>query len=330
MSIINRQKQRDNMRTTPLLLLSTLLAPLFIVGCQEHDPSLNTPTSGHLILFVEAEYAPLIRPLVDSFQLRTPSTSIELREIEARAGVQEFLNAFITDTTRSDTSASVALIIGRRLLDDEREAIVSRGLEPRLHELTIGYDGIAVAVAESSSLKETTVARLTEALATKSRPESTLQEGAGSTPIRFLFGPANSSSYAFVRDNLLGDLESPEGGARWIGDRDSLLDMVAAGEGVAIGGWYSLSDSSRGIRTLALGGIDTNGVESRPVPVHISSLVMNLYPLETPIVGYALGNRNSLGNGFLSWIALSGDPQQYIANRGVEPENVRFRFEREE
>lgn len=330
MKMINRLKQRSNMRTVPLLLVSAILAPLLLIGCEEHDPSVNTPTSGRLILFVEAEYAPLIRPLVDSFQLRTPSTSIELREIEARAGVQEFLNAFITDTTRADTSASVALIIGRRLLNDEREAIVSRGLESRLHELTIGYDGIAVAVAEDSPLRETTVARLKEALVTKSRPASTLQEGAGSAPVRFLFGGANSSAYSFVRENLLGDRGSPEAGARWVGDRDSLLDMVAAGEGVAVGGWYTLSDSSRGIRTLALGGPDTNGVDRKPVPVHITSLVMGLYPFETPIVGYALGNRNSLGNGFLNWIALSGGPQQYIANQGVEPENVRFRFEREE
>ena len=253
-----------------------------------------------------------------------------MREIEARSGVQEFLNAYITDTAKTETTPSVALIIGRRLLDDEQEAIAGRGLTGSLHELTIGYDAVAVAVAEGSPLKETTVEQLRAGLAMKSRPASTLQDDAGSTPVRFLFGPANSSAYTFVRRNLLGDLESPESGARWVGDRDSLLDLVASGEGVAIGSWYALSDSARGIRTLALGETDSNGVAQKPVPAIVPTLVMNTYPLEMPIIGYALGNRNSLGNGFLNWIALSGDPQQYIANRGVEPENVRFRFEREE
>ncbi len=307
-----------------------LCATIVLIGCGEHNPNVNTPTSGRLLLFVEAEYAPLIRPLVDSFQARTPSTSVEVREVNAREGVQLFLNTYLADTARSDTSVSVALIMGRRLLVDEGEAIRSRALDGQLHELTIGYDALAIAVPENSALKETTVENLKRALATEKRTGSTLQEGGGSAPIRLLFPSQNSAPYTFVRDSLLDGAESPASDARWVENRDSLLDMVAAGEGIAIGGWFPLSDSGRGIRTLAMGGVDSNGTATKPVPVHITSLVMDLYPLEFPIVGYALGNRNSLGNGFINWIALSGDPQQNIANRGVEPENVRFRFEREE
>ncbi len=326
MNTISNQRTR----TTLLPVGFILILMLGVIGCTEHDPRLNTPTSGRMILYVEEGYAPLFRPLVDSFHARTPATSIEVREIDARQGVTRLLNDFIADTSRADTSTSVALIMARRLLDDERDAIMSRGLETILYEMTIGYDGLAVAVPDNSPLRQTTVEQLRKGLVTEGRTSGTLQEGTGEEGVRFIFPGVNSSVYRFVQDNLLDSAERPAPEVFAVETVDSLLDLVAAGRGVGIAGWYPMQRRGDAVRTLDLGGRDSTGAAMKPVPVHVTSLVMGLYPLKLPIVGYTLGGRNSLGNGFLNWIALSSDPQQYIVNQGLEGENVRYRFEREE
>lgn len=307
-----------------------LILMLGITGCTEHDPRLNTPTSGRMILYIEEGYAPLFRPMVDSFQARTPATSIEIREIDARQGVTRLLNDFIADTSRADTSTSVALIMARRLLDDERDAIMSRGLEDVLYEMTIGHDGLAVAVPESSPLQQTTVEQLREGLMTEGRTSEVLQEGTGGETARFIFPGVNSSVFRFVQENLLDSAAQPAPQVMAVGTVDSLVDLVAAGRGIGIAGWYPMQREGKAIRILDLGGRDTTGAVMKPVRVHVTSLVMGLYPLKLPIVGYTLGGRNSLGNGFLNWIALSSGPQQHLVNQGVEGENVRYQFEREE
>lgn len=307
-----------------------LILVLGVVGCTEHDPRLNTPTSGRMVLYVEEGYAPLFRPLVDSFQARTPATSIEIREVDARQGVTRLLNDFIADTSRADTSTSVALIMARRLLDDERDAIMSRGLENVLYEMTIGYDGLAVAVPENSPLQQTTVEQLREGLMTEGRTSEVLQEGTGGEAVRFIFPGTNSSVFRYIQENLLDSAAQPAPQVMAVGTVDSLVDLVAAGRGIGVAGWYPMQREEKAIRILDLGGRDSTGAEMKPVRVHVTSLVMGLYPLKLPIVGYTLGGRNSLGNGFLNWIALSSGPQQHLVNHGVEGENIRYRFEREE
>lgn len=320
------------MKTTThtISLTLCLILSIAVTSCDENDPRLNTPTSGRLVLYVEPGYAPLFGPLVDSFEARTPATSIEVREIDARQGVTRLLNDFITDTARADTSVSVALIMGRRLLDDEREAIVSRGLENRLYEMTIGHDALAVAVPESSSLQQTTVGKLRQALVTERRTDGMLGEGTGGEPVRFILPDPNSSAFHAITTRVLDSGAALARPVRTVGTADSVASLVAAGEGIGIAGWYPLQRNLDGIRILELGGRDSTGAEMRPVRVHVTSLVMGLYPLKMPIVGYTVGGRNSLGNGFLNWIALSTAPQQYLVEQGLEGENVRYRFERQE
>src|SRR5688500_5550619 len=92
-------------------------------ACEPPDPNANTPTSGRLIVFVDEMYAPLIDALKDTFALRSPNARIEVHAVPARMAVEELLRAEIGTTVRLDTTATVAVVIGRHLIDDERKAI---------------------------------------------------------------------------------------------------------------------------------------------------------------------------------------------------------------
>jgi hypothetical protein len=194
-----------------------------------------------------------------------------------------------------------------------------------LAEVPIATDGVAVATATESALTETTRERLVKALATEGRAMSALQEDAGNGTLRFLFPSPNSSPYHYVRGTLL-DGETPAGPARWLSTSDSLMDLIAAGEGVGIVNWYRAHLDSTRVRTLKVGFTDTAGMIQPPVRIHPTSLVMNLYPMEMPVVGYTLSGINSLANGFLTWVARSDIAQHYLAYQGLEPENVQMQL----
>lgn len=312
---------------SPILALSITLA---LASCGEQNPNVNTATSGRMILLVEEGYADLFEGFADRFEERVGSATIEVRSVTARAGVEEMINTFLADTARSDTAVSISLIMARDLLPDERQLLEERNLAERLSTVLIGYDGLALAVAEQSPIEEGTVDGLRLALDREDPTANDLMPGGPTTTLRFLFGSPNSGPYAFVRDSLLdSDSSRPAAPASWVDDPSELVAKVAAGEGVGISGWYLLSDSTAGIRTLRMSRTVGSG-ERAPVRVHVTSLVMGIYPMKIPIIGFTLGPTNSLGNGFLQWVGLSEEPQRELATIGLEPENVRFEFTTEE
>ena len=308
-------------RSIVLLLIAGL--QLLLSSCGEQDPKLNTATSGRLLVLVDEMYEPLIRELADTFMSRTPARTVTVQPMQPRAAVQELINRHLSDTIASDTAISVAIIIGRELLEDEQQAIRERQLN--LLDKKIGYDGLAVVVPTSSPLQETSLERLKDALATPDRTANAFQEGTGNEVQRFLFTDPNSSAYSFIRSFLKIDSGST-GPARFYKTSDSVLDAVARGEGIAVMGWYPAHRDSTRVRTLKMGFTDSANVQHPPVPVHTATLVMKQYPVKLPIAGYTFSGVNSLANGFLTWLAVGQDAQEELARRGIEPENLRFRF----
>jgi hypothetical protein len=301
-----------------LIALGVIVA---LAGCEPPNPDANTPTTGRLILFVDEMYAPLIEALRDTFALRSPNARIEIHAVPARTAIEEMLRADAGMTQRRDTSATVAAVIGRRMLADEERAITEAG--EQLGTYVIGYDGLVAAVATGSPMRQTTLERLRNAL--KSPPGYPLEIdsaiGAGTT--QFLVPNQNSSTFMVVRRELLGDsnIAAP---VRYFATSDSVADRAAAGEGIALLGWYRVNRDSTRLRPLLMGHNDTLGRYIRPVRVHPSTLVTGTYPLRQPIVGYTLAPNNSLANGFLTWLARSQDAQYFLVYRGLQPENVRI------
>lgn len=302
-----------------LLFLSAFL----IAGCESYNPDRNTATSGRLIVLVDEMYAPLIRELADTFMLRSPATKITVEPIAARTAVQEWINHHLADTGISDTTTALAIILARQLLPDERQAIAERNLTTELKEIPLAYDGLAVVVQKDSPLHKTTLEQLREAVKTEGRTSNSLEEGTGENSLRFIFPDPNSSAYALVRTALLQDAD-PAAPVAYRKTSDSVLNAVTAGEGVGIMGWYPASRDSARVRMLEIGYTDSAGATHPPVRIHTASLVMNLYPLKLPIIGFTFARVNSTANGFLTWLAQSA--QTELSNRGLEGENMRYRF----
>lgn len=320
-NLTTTMKRQHRNYTIGLLVAFLMIA----IGCDSQNPERNTATSGRLLVLVDEMYEPLIRELADTFMSRTPARTITVQPLLARTAVQELINKYLADSLITDTTTRVAMILGRELLDDERQAIQEKGLDNGLIEIPIGYDGLAVVVPNSSPLQETTRERLKAALATKSRTANDVQEGAGTDVLRFIFTDPNSSAYNFIRQSLLEN-QPPASPARHYQTSDSVLEAVANNEGVGLMGWYPAHQDSARVQTLKMGFTDSTGLVHSATRVHTVTLVMDKYPLKLPLVGYTFASVNSLANGFLTWLALGQDAQEGLANRGLQPKNLRFRF----
>jgi|GEM_PF-2055114 len=300
------------------------LVALLQIGCEAPNPKANTPTSGKLILYVDEAYAPTIRALADTFAKRSPNAIIDVRSVPARTAVQNLLTADIQDTSGADTAAVTAVVIGRRLLADEREA--AKRITFEMKEYLLGYDGIAVVVPASSPLNSTRLEHLRRAL-TSPQGGALLDSlpAAGGAPVRFLLPDQNSSLLPVISSAVLKD-SAVTAPARYFSSSDSVMGAVAAGEGIGIMGWLRAHRDSATVRTLAIGFLDSTGTWHPPAPVHTTTLVTDAYPIKQPLVGYTFSLNNSLAIGFLAWLSRSQDAQYYLANHGVQPENVKIRI----
>lgn len=304
-------------------LLALVALSLGAAGCEPPNPDANTSTSGKLVVYVDEIYAPMFRVLADSFMTKSPNAKIEVRSATARMVMQNLFDAAARDTAVTDTGTVTAAIVGRMLLPDEQGAIASAGFDSK--EYLLAYDGLALVVPVSSPLRYSTLEQLRSALRSSAPTLSVLDSAAPQEPLRFLFPDQNSSVYAVVRLLLLND-SNVAAPARYLGTGDSVLNSVAAGEGVGVMGWLAAHRDSSRLRTLPLGYIDSTGGIHPPVAIHPTSLVTGAYPLKQPIVGYTFASSRSLAVGFLAWLARGQDAQFYMGHQGLQPENARIRI----
>lgn len=302
-------------------ILLVALVAMTVAGCEPPDPNANTPTSGRLILFVDEMYAPLVRALADTFALRSPNAKIEVHSVPARMAVEELLRADVGPAARRDTTASIAIVIGRRLLKDEQQAIDDARVQ--LNSYVIAHDGLVFVVPIASAIEATTMERLRVALRGTEDNSMTL-DSANSTPVKqFTVPNQNSSTFMELRRQLLNDsnIAAP---VRYFASSDSVVEVVVAEGGVGILPWYRAHRDSARIRPLRVGHTDSLKRYIEPVRVHPATLVTNTYPLKQPIVGFTLAPTNSLANGFLTWLARGQDAQYFLVYQGLQPENVKL------
>ena len=309
-------------RTACAGIIVPLILMIAAAGCEAPNPDTNTPTSGRLVVYVDEMYAPLIRTLADSFMVRSPNAKIVVQPVPARMAVQELFNSVGRDTSKADTGTTYAIVIGRELLPDEKDAATKGGLDTK--DYIIAYDGLAVAVPGASPLRYTTLENLRRALGSPAPMLSMLDSTAPAEPLRFLLPDQNSSTYPAVHA-LLGD-SAVTAPARYFSTGDSVLGAVAAGEGIGLIGWTPAHEDSATVKTLALGFIDSLGGIHPPAIVHPTSLVTGAYPIRQTLSGYTFSTIRSLAAGFLAWLANAQDAQYYLANHGMQPENVKIRI----
>lgn len=310
-------------RMRAAIALLVIGVALYAVGCETPNPKANTPTSGHLVVFVDELYAPLFQALTDTFMLRSPNAKVEIRPVAARNAVQALLDAWGRDTSRADTSVVYAIIIGRTLLPDELDLITKGGIDSK--EYLLARDGVALVVPNGSPLNKGTREGLQRALAAKDATMGMIDSAAGSAPLRFILTDQNSSTLGWVRHVLTHD-SNVAAPARYFSTGDSVMAAVRAGEGMGLLGWWRAHRDSASTRTLPLGFVDSNGGVHPPAIIHPTSLVTDAYPLKLPIAGYTFASNHSLAVGFLAWMARSQDAQYTMARQGLQPENVKIRI----
>lgn len=311
--------------TRRLAVLVCLLL-LSFAGCDGPDPSVDTPTSGRLVAFVDETYAPLIATLADSFMTKMQASRIEVRTGPARMMVQAFLDAQFTDSASRDSGASFTLIIGRPLLPDEAKALTQIGSGGSgLKEYPFAWDGIALAAPAGTAIRYTLVDRIRTALARKDATLSLLDSLAPATPLRWLVTDQNSSTLPVIKGLLLTDsnITAP---ARYFTTSDSVVAAVANGEGVGLVSWYAAHRDSAHVTTLAVGRIDSLGFLRNPTRVHPTTLVTDAYPLKQPLTGFTFSTERSLAVGFLAWLTRSQDAQYFIARSGGLQPSVKMRL----
>ncbi|MEO5929937.1 MAG: substrate-binding domain-containing protein [Candidatus Kapaibacterium sp.] len=303
------------------LFFSIIVMAALVAGCGPSGPGGSSATSGRLVVYADEIYAPLIRALADTFMVRSPNANVEVRPLSARKSVQSLFDSPVHDTTGADTMATTAIVIGRKLFPDEKQASEKGGFE--VSEYLIAHDGFAVVVPNGSPLHTTTMERLRAALS-GGGPAGLDSAGAGGA-VRFLLTDQNSSALAFARSMLLHD-SNVTAPAQYVSTADSLLKRVAAGDGIGLLGWFAAHRDSAAVRTLAIGFTDSTRTVHPPAIIHPASLVTGIYPMKQPLVGYTFASSHSLAIGFLAWLSKSTDAQAYLVNHGLQGENIKLQI----
>jgi phosphate transport system substrate-binding protein len=302
--------------------IGALAIAIAAVGCEAPNPHANTPTSGRLVVYADEGYGPLLKALADTFMIRSPNAKVEVRQLSARMAVQSLLDAVSRDTNRTDTGTTYAIVVGRKLLPDEQEAMTKGGID--IKEYVIAWDGLSVVVPNDSPIKQSSIERLRATLASAAPTLSMLDSTAGAAPLRFILPDQYSSTYSEVQRMLKGaKLAAP---ANYFSTTDSVLAAVASGNGIGLLGWLPAHRDSARTRTLALGFTDSLGKVHPAAIVHPTSLVTGAYPVKQPLVGYTYAATRSLAVGFMAWLSKGQDAQYYIARHGLQPENVKIRI----
>ena len=308
------------MRSSFLILM---LISLFVISaCQEPDPKSNTATSGKLILYVDELYVPIIKSLVDSFKVKVPKTDITIVRMNCREALDKLFQDQVNISTSLDTSASVAAIVGRDLILDERNALAKNGIA--IKEYPIANDGLALVAAKNSKLEKTNKENLIKALNIPGMVYNDLDSNKGIEKVNFILNNQNSSSHESIKKQLTNG-NNIRAFVQFYSTSDSVINEFSKSNSISIMSWYRAHQDSSKVKTLELGWTDSSNIYP-PVIVNQSTLVMGRYPIKQTITGYTFAVSNSSAVGFLAWISKSGISQKYLVSKGLQGLNIKFKL----
>lgn len=304
-------------------ILSLLLCALLQIstGCGGNDAgpekAQDTPTSGHLKVFVDEGYRPLIQSTVDVFD-----SIYRLAKIEP----------FYTHETNIvknliDDSVSVA-IIARNLTPEEVETFKHRGFTPKY--TCFAKDAVAFILNPANPDTVFTVEQIKNIITGQAPSWKNINPKSKLGNIQMVFDHQGSGTVRYLKDTIGGGTPLPAN-ASALKTNEEVIAYVAKNKdaiGIISNNWISDTDD-KGVQAftheIKLAAISkTSGAESFiPAQAYIAT---GEYPFVRGIyIINAQGRAFGLGAGFASFLA-SERGQRIVLKEGLLPVTMPIRL----
>ena len=201
----------------------------------------------------------------------------------------------------------------RSIKDKERKAAEAKGIKP--HEITVGYDALAVYVHKDNPLKGISIEKLAKIYGEGGDIEKWSQldvkvPGCSSDEIIRVSRQNNSGTYVYFKDAVLGKGKEYKLGSRDMHGSKDVVDLVAKTP-CAIG----YSGLAYAMDEVKMPCIEKEGTCVAP---SVKTAVDRSYPIARPLFMYTNGEPKGATKKYIDWI-LSDTGQCIIEEKGYAP-----------
>ncbi|MEZ4475545.1 MAG: phosphate ABC transporter substrate-binding protein [bacterium] len=286
----------------PLFVLALALAA---AGCSRKDRSADSKEGRAVIQNKGSDtLVNVAQAWAEKYKAVDPSVAVAVSGGGSGTGISALINGTV-DLANSS----------REIKDKEREAATKAGHTPKEH--IVGYDALAVFLHKDNPLKKVTFAQLADiygegGATTKWSQLGVQVPGCESDEIIRISRQNNSGTYAYFKEEVLGEGKDFKQGSRDMHGSKDVADLVAHTP-CAIG--YSG-------RAYVTPEISTPCVAkdeaSACVAPSMETAVNRTYPVARPLFMYSSGEPQGAVKKYLDWI-LSDEGQCIITEKGYAP-----------
>jgi phosphate binding protein len=237
----------------------------------------------------------------EALQRKRPTLSVHIETLGSSTGFAGLLEG------SADLAESSRLI-------NQQELAFARKLGVQLHEVFVGYDGIAVVVHPDNPLNELDTATLAKIFS--GQVTNWREVGGADVPIRAIGRPASSGTHALFKEKVLSKTAADLGFGHAVRSVESSEDLVkAVANDVAAIAYVGLAHAAKAsTKTLALRASQ----EGKAVKPEAMSIYDGSYPITRPLVLY-LRTDSARAPRALVDFALSPEGQAIVQRTGFMP-----------
>ena len=294
------------------LPIAVLVVGVLLGGCTTKEPGSTRLTEGRLVIECDEAVYPAVQTLVAEFVDQYPDARIDLRSVEAREAIANFVND------------SVKVIIVARAFNRE-ELDTMAAAQINFQKYQIAQSSVAViANLENPRLRF----RLTE-LDSIFGGEKTRWEGARGALIDLAVGDVNSSTNEAFRNAVMGGRRFTLTATPMRATPDVITYVRDTRNAFGIVGMAWLRGFHDRLNIVELGGPGWRPDTTRPAGQYYAPaqayVFQGYYPVTTPVWIYTREASRDLGLGFISF-ATSASGQKVVTKEGLVPVTMPVRL----
>jgi phosphate transport system substrate-binding protein len=294
--------------------MRTLLGMLLLfslAGCTK-EPGSTKLTEGKLLIECDEAVYPVMQKLVAEFRDQYPSANIDLRPVEARAAIADFVN----DSVR-------VIIVARAFNKEEQDTIAAAKISPQKYQIAMS----AVAVIANSENRKSRF-RISE-LDSIFGAEQTRWGGRKGPLIDVAIGDVNSSTNEAFRNSIMGGKRFGLTATPMNSSTDIITYVLGHRDALGIVGTAWLKGFEDRLTIAEVGGPTWRGDTTRAPGQYYSPaqayIFQGFYPVNTPVWIYVREVSRDLGLGFISF-ATSAVGQKVVTKEGLVPVTMPVRL----
>jgi phosphate transport system substrate-binding protein len=318
---IVKYKMQFNFKIYSLVLLLGLA-----FSCQEknnknNDAPEDTPIKGHIHIFSDASFKPVILPEKNTFEGIYNNAKIDISFTSERTAIDSFL--------RGNTEM---IVIGRPLNEKETAPFKSKGI--KVIQDMMAKDAVAFVLNKNFPDSLLSVNQLRDILSGKVKNWKEINPSLPSGKIVLAADQSNSGNLFFLKDSLGLDIKNVE-----IFSADSVAGVLeyvknhTNAMGIIGISWLSDADdrdSNDYFKQIKVAGLYKDNREKFSLPFQ-GNIADGSYPLKRNIYLIYSGARTGLRTGFASFI-LGDRGQKIILKTGIVPakmpgRDIEFKYE---